>query len=283
MYLGRPTLLLLAACGATAQPKPAPPPPPPPESASAPTPTPARVAVVASPEPVAAIAEPDSSPPAKAESCNARRIQVSVTRATGEGSYILRISCSDNVFAVSSDRARPDGTELMNVFKVSPLEWERAWHAVESLRWRTIDDACSPDETRVGRAPRGPVYRVEIQDASDRRSFHCAGTRVFTDELDRIHAHLLSFAPSAAMPVSGVSERIGVPQCDQFLDRYQRCIDQKVPNAERSEFQSALIDTRVRLRDALVADPTSSPGLVKTCRELQKEAVLSTRKYGCQF
>src|SRR5262249_38073990 len=163
------------------------------------------------------------------------------------------------------DRARPDCTELMNVFKVPPLEWERAWHAVEVLRWRTFDDACAATESRVGMGARGPVYRVEIQDAADRRSFHCAGTRAFTDELDRVHAHLLSYAPASAMPVAGVTERIGVPQCDSFLDNYQRCIDQKVPNAERSEFQGMLSDTRVRLRDALVADPSSGPALVRTC------------------
>jgi hypothetical protein len=237
-------------------------------------------------------AEPDGSPaapvddptaPKVAQPCADRRVQVSVTRATGEGAYILRLSCSGATFAVSSDRARPDGTELMNVFKVTPIEWERAWHAIEVLRWRTYDDACGPDESRVGHGARGPVYRVEIQDASDRRGFHCAGTRAFAEALDRVHEHLLAFAPSPAIPAAGVSDRIGVPQCDDFLDAYQRCIDQRVPRTERHELQNALSDTRIRLRDALVADPTNGPGLVRTCADLQREALASTHKFHCQF
>jgi hypothetical protein len=240
-------------------------------------------AAVASAPPESVSATPLSSGPIVAGSCDERRMRVSVARATGEGSYILRLSCTDLTFAVSSDRARPDGQELTAVFKVSPLEWEKAFRAVEDLRWRTFDDACGPDERRVGQGP-GPVYRVEIQDAADKRSFHCAGVRAFTDPLDQLHARLLSLAPAEAHGAPGrVGDRTGVPQCDTFLDRYQACINEKIPAATRPDYEQALADTRVRFRDALVAEPSAGPALVKTCQRLAEEARKGTAKYGCKF
>ena len=234
------------------------------------------------PEPVSATPLAPSGP-VVAGACDERRMRVSVTRATGEGSYIVRLSCTDVTFAVSSDRARPDGQELTAVFKVSPLEWEKAFRAVEDLRWRTYDDACGPSEGRVGQGP-GPVYRVEIQDASDKRSFHCAGVRAFTEPLDQLHAHLLSLAPPDAHGATGVvGDRTGVPQCDNFLDRYQACIAEKIPAATRPDYEQALADTRVRLRDALVAEPSAGPALVKTCQRLADEAKKGTARYGCRF
>jgi hypothetical protein len=244
---------------------------------------PAPQVASAPPEPVAAtsVAPP---PPIVAGDCDERRLRVSVTRATGEGSYILRLSCTETTFAVSSDRARPDGQELTAVFKVTPLEWEKAFRAVEDMRWRTYDDACGPGEKKVGQGP-GPVYRIEIQDGSDKRSFHCAGVRAFTDPLDRLHERLLAQAPAGARSVVGAtaSDRTGVAQCDTFLDRYQRCIAERVPPAERPDYEQALADTRVRLRDALVAEPSAGPALIKTCQRLADEAKKGTAKYGCKF
>lgn len=270
-------LLLVAGCGARpVRPTPAPVASAPPASSpSSPLSVPS-----ASPAPHPRVTEVDE--PIVVGACNERKVQVSITRATGEGSFILRLSCSGETFAVSSDRARPDGVQLQNVFKIEPAEWERAYRAIERLHWRTFDDACPPAERRIGQSL-GPVYRVEVQDGSDRRSFHCAGTQVYTDELDRLHARLLALAPSPGTVAATAEDRIGVTQCDRFLDLYRRCIETKVPTAERAELLSALSDTRVRLRDALVADPTAGPGLSKTCADLQREAITATKKYGCKF
>jgi hypothetical protein len=260
-------------------------------AAAPPAADPAPAPAPAPPAPTAVAADPDPAPPpaetapaalVRPAPCEERKIQVSVTRATGEGSYILRLSCSNQTFAVSSDRARPDGKELTNVFKVTPREWETAWRQIEDLRWRTFDDACASSERHVGQSS-GPVYRVEIQDGNDRRTFHCAGTRAFTDPLDRLHAGLLALAPAPSGATTSAADRIGVPQCDAFLDAYQRCVDKKVPASEQPELQTALADTRVRLHDALVADPSSGPGLVKTCKDLAREATTATKKYGCSF
>jgi hypothetical protein len=266
--------LLLAACAAD-KPRPATPSDPPPAATLVPS------VASAPPQPVEATPAPPPAP-VVAQPCDERRVQVAVARATGEGSFILRLSCAGTTFAVSSDRAKPTGEELTAVFKLSPLEWEKAYRTIEDLRWRTFDDACGPNEQRVGMSP-GPVYRVDIQDAGDRRSFHCAGVRNFTEPLDQLHAKLLAMAPPAPPSLPGTGDRTGVPQCDAFLDKYMRCIADKVPAAERPDFEQALADTRVRLRDALVADPSAGPAIVKTCDRLQDEARKGTAKYRCKF
>jgi hypothetical protein len=268
--------LVLVACAAD-KPRPAGPTPPDPAPAAAAVPSVAS----APPQPVDATPTPPPAP-VVAGPCDERRLQVAVTRATGEGSFILRLSCAGTTFAVSSDRARPTGEELTAVFKVSPLDWEKAYRTIEDLKWRVFDDACGPNETRIGMSP-GPVYRVEIQDTVDRRSFHCAGVRSFTEPLDQLHARLLAMAPPTPPSLPGAGDRTGVPQCDAFLDKYMRCIAEKVPAAERPDFEQALADTRVRLRDALVADPSAGPALVKTCDRLQDEARKGTAKYRCRF
>lgn len=270
--------LVLSACAAD-KPRPASPTPPDP-----PPPATSLVPSVVSTPPQAVEATPAPPPPAPvvAQPCDERRLQVAVTRATGEGSFILRLSCAGTTFAVSSDRAKPTGEELTAVFKLAPLDWEKAYRTIEDLKWRTFDDACGPNEQRVGMTP-GPVYRVEIQDTVDRRSFHCAGVRSFTEPLDQLHGRLLAMAPPAPPSLPGGGDRTGVPQCDVFLDKYMRCIAEKVPAAERPDFEQALADTRVRLRDALVADPSAGPALVKTCDRLQDEARKGTAKYRCKF
>jgi len=274
---------LLAACAAE-KPRPVAPAPP----AADPVPLDAPQVASAPPEPVAATPgaspAPSASPPVVSSPCNERRLQVAVTRATGEGSFILRLSCTGATFAVSSDRARPDGQELTAVFKVTPLEWEKAFRAINDLRWRNFDDACGPLEQKVGQGPNvGPVYRVEIQDANDRRSFHCAGVRSFADPLDQLHGKLLALAPPTPAPPAGTGDRTGVAQCDSFLDKYQTCIREKIPAAEKPDFEQALADTRLRLRDALVADPSAGPALIKTCQRLADEAKKGTVRYGCRF
>src|SRR5687768_4882856 len=63
-------------------------------------------------------------------------------------------------------------------------------------------------------------------------------------------------APAATAPAStaATGDKIGVPECDDYLAKYETCVSGKVPEAARAQYLSTLEQTRKSWRD-LAANP----------------------------
>lgn len=268
--------LVVASCGGRAATAPPPVVALPPVVQEPPAPSPAPSAPV-----TVAMAKPDA-PPATATpgACNNRRVSFTLARATGMGSYITTLSCSGALFTVTSDRATPDGREIKSAFKVGQEDWEKGWKSLEDLRWRTADDRCTGEETARGRGE-GPVYRITIDDGSNKRSFTCAGMRDLTAPLDALQGQLLALEPAEMMglPAAGV----GVQECDDYLERYQRCVNEKVPSVKRQGFLEAIRFTRQGLHETLMRNPDAGPALAKQCTEMISSARVAMAPYHCKL
>jgi hypothetical protein len=273
------SLVLITGCGgartaAAASPAPA--------AAAASAPSPPIAATPAPPPPPApapVAAKPDEPPPAPG-ACNGRKISFAVTRAVGMGSYITTLHCSNSLFTVISDRATPDGREVKSAFQVDAAEWEKVWSGIEKLAWRTFDDKCTPREAAQGRGD-GPVYRLTIEDPTNKRTFICVGARELAEKVDALQTELLSILPPelSNVPVAGV----GVPECDDYLDKYQRCVEQKVPADKRSGFLEAIRLTRSALRDTLLREPDADLALAKQCKEMHSAARTAMAQFKCKL
>lgn len=82
----------------------------------------------------------------------------------------------------------------------------------------------------------------------------------------------------AARPVA--HENLGVPECDDYLDKYQACVTAKAPEAARSALVQSLNQTRNAWRSALT-NPASKEALARACLQAHDTARPSLAAYGC--
>jgi hypothetical protein len=78
------------------------------------------------------------------------------------------------------------------------------------------------------------------------------------------------------------TEKIGVPECDDYLAKYEACVSGKIPEAARAQYNSSLEQTRKSWR-TLAANPQTKAGLVQACKAASESARQSMKSFGCDF
>lgn len=75
---------------------------------------------------------------------------------------------------------------------------------------------------------------------------------------------------------------IGVPECDDYLSRYRRCIADKVPSDRRQSFEDGLSRTRESWK-RLADNPGARPGLPQACSLARQTAQTTLKQYACSW
>lgn len=90
--------------------------------------------------------------------------------------------------------------------------------------------------------------------------------------------------PAATAPASTATsgDKIGVPECDDYLAKYESCVSSKVPEAARAQYQSTLATTRKSWRD-LAANPQTKASLAQACKTATETARQTMKAIGCEF
>ena len=94
-----------------------------------------------------------------------------------------------------------------------------------------------------------------------------------------------SAAPASASPVATVNasaEQVGVPECDKFINEYEACVNGKVPEQARAQFNTALKTWRTEWKK-LAANPQTKASLVTACKNQLEAARTSMKAYNCTF
>ena len=86
---------------------------------------------------------------------------------------------------------------------------------------------------------------------------------------------------STTAPVAS-SEKIGVPECDEFIANYEACVTDKVPAAARAQYQTAIGQWRTSWKK-LADNPQTKPSLVMACKQSAAQAKASMKLYNCTF
>ena len=85
---------------------------------------------------------------------------------------------------------------------------------------------------------------------------------------------------TATAPASG--EKIGVPECDDFIAKYEACLSGKVPEMVRAQHQANIKQWRDSWR-AAATNPQTKATLAQACKNSMESARASMKSYGCEF
>jgi len=77
-------------------------------------------------------------------------------------------------------------------------------------------------------------------------------------------------------------DKIGVPECDDYITKYEACVNGKVPEMARAQFNSAMKSARDAWRQA-ASTPQGKAGLAAACKQATDQAKTSMKAYGCEF
>jgi hypothetical protein len=93
-------------------------------------------------------------------------------------------------------------------------------------------------------------------------------------------------ATAAASPATATTapagEKIGVPECDEFIAAYDACVSSKVPESARAQYKTAIEQWRSSW-SKLAANPNTKATLAAACKQSAESARASMKSYGCTF
>ena len=89
-------------------------------------------------------------------------------------------------------------------------------------------------------------------------------------------------APAAPVPPTAAAVVIGVPECDDYLAKWESCLSTKVPEASREQVKVALDATRDGWKRA-AETPEGKSGLAAACKSASELAATQVSAYGCSW
>jgi hypothetical protein len=74
--------------------------------------------------------------------------------------------------------------------------------------------------------------------------------------------------------------KIGVPECDDFIAKYDACVSGHVPQAARAQYKASL-DTWRSQWQKLAANPQTKPTLAKACKTIAEQQQTAMKSFKC--
>ena len=88
-----------------------------------------------------------------------------------------------------------------------------------------------------------------------------------------------STATTSAAPTA---DKVGIAACDNYLDKYQACVANKVPEAARASFEQSLGATRASWK-SMASNSATASSLDAACKQATDAAKQAMSSYGCSF
>jgi hypothetical protein len=77
-------------------------------------------------------------------------------------------------------------------------------------------------------------------------------------------------------------DKIGVPECDDYIAKYEACVNSKVPESMRATVKASMETARKQWKD-LAATPQGKAGLAQACKAATDAAKQAMSSYGCSW
>jgi curli biogenesis system outer membrane secretion channel CsgG len=87
-------------------------------------------------------------------------------------------------------------------------------------------------------------------------------------------------APTRDAAPAATAGSIGIAECDDYLNKYQACVQSKVPEGTRAALIQSLDQTRAAWRTTL-AVPGGKDSLAAACKQMRDATKASMSAYGC--
>ena len=91
-----------------------------------------------------------------------------------------------------------------------------------------------------------------------------------------------STTSTPATTTASAGDKIGVPECDDFIAKYEACVSGKVPEVARAQFQSMLKTWRTQWKKA-ADNPQTKGTLAAICKQSAEQQAAALKTYGCSF
>ena len=78
------------------------------------------------------------------------------------------------------------------------------------------------------------------------------------------------------------TDSVGVPECDEYIKKYEMCLNNKVPEAARASLKTSFETTHKAWKDA-AATPQGKSALATGCKTALETAKSSMTAYGCEW
>jgi hypothetical protein len=78
------------------------------------------------------------------------------------------------------------------------------------------------------------------------------------------------------------ADSVGVAECDEYIKKYEACVNSKVPEAQRAAFKSSFETMRKSWKDA-AANPQSKAALATGCKQALDQAKQTLGAYACEW
>jgi hypothetical protein len=89
-------------------------------------------------------------------------------------------------------------------------------------------------------------------------------------------------AATPASTTASTGDKIGVAECDDFIAKYEACINSKVPAAQQATYKPAIEQWRKSWKD-LAANPQTKGTLASVCKSSLDQAKASLASFGCTW
>jgi hypothetical protein len=86
----------------------------------------------------------------------------------------------------------------------------------------------------------------------------------------------------ATTTTASTGEKIGVPECDDFISKYDACVSSKVPEAARAQYKSAVDQWRASWKK-LAENPATKGTLATACKQAAEQQAAALKSYGCSW
>ncbi len=110
----------------------------------------------------------------------------------------------------------------------------------------------------------------------------CARQDETTNRASSSSTPVASSATPAAPATTAPGDKIGVPECDDFIAAYDACVSSKVPETARAQYKSAIEQWRSGWK-RLAENPQTKPTLASACKQTIEQARASMKSYNCTF
>src|ERR1700748_1390815 len=87
---------------------------------------------------------------------------------------------------------------------------------------------------------------------------------------------------NSAGTTTASGDKIGVPECDDYIAKYEACVNSKVPETMRATVKASMETARKQWKD-LAATPQGKAGLAQACKAATDTAKQAMTSYGCSF
>jgi hypothetical protein len=79
-----------------------------------------------------------------------------------------------------------------------------------------------------------------------------------------------------------VAEKVGIAECDNFINAYETCVSSKVPEAARASLKTSITTWRTEWKK-LADNPQTRGTLAAACTRQREQTIAAMKAYNCTW